>query len=187
MGPHSFKCGKQFWQHFECFVILALQWGRTLSSAESIIIERGRRSPAFLQWGRTLSSAESVVFQNPLEEAKEPSMGPHSFKCGKLCRPFFARLPTDSSMGPHSFKCGKPPKETTAGSAFCFLQWGRTLSSAESAIGEAIAERQIRSSMGPHSFKCGKPDGAVPHRAAIDCLQWGRTLSSAERRAPPVV
>ena len=36
-----------------------LQWGRTLSSAESFVVHFQRVCGISLQWGRTLSSAES--------------------------------------------------------------------------------------------------------------------------------
>ena len=107
MGPHSFKCGsccrkevpgrinqcfngaalfqvrKFFPQYFIFFCNLALQWGRTLSSAE---VENRRRACAPtshpLQWGRTLSSAEVLREFRWKQCVRTASMGPHSFKCG---------------------------------------------------------------------------------------------------------
>ena len=61
----------------------------------------------------------------------EASMGPHSFKCGKVIRPSTKPLPIHASMGPHSFKCGKD------------------IDGFESMFVDGA-------SMGPHSFKCGK-------------------------------
>ena len=98
-----------------------LQWGRTLSSAESreIVEERVIAWPA-LQWGRTLSSAES--------------------------RPASGRLSRNglASMGPHSFKCGKSCEVRRFASNFFGLQWGRTLSSAESLrFNEVSKDKQV--------------------------------------------
>ena len=84
MGPHSFKCGKEvgniysLWRQYK------------------------------LQWGRTLSSAESDVGVDAQQGILHTSMGPHSFKCGKLLIGNLSRFPIGgTSMGPHSFKCGK--------------------------------------------------------------------------------
>ncbi len=111
-------------------------------------------------------------------------------------------------MGPHSFKCGKKELGWVASSRHQLLQWGRTLSSAESRVGRlscgaqarrlqwgrtlSSAERAPRvilrlmsyeASMGPHSFKCGKRQTWMqPHSLPLAMLQWGRTLSSAERK-----
>ena len=60
------------------------------------------------------------------------------------------------------------------------LQWGRTLSSAESCSPRRGDNSGLIASMGPHSFKCGKlVDGFLRISAKLK-LQWGRTLSSAE-------
>ncbi len=133
MGPHSFKCGKSRHSGRQCRNGAWLQWGRTLSSAESnrsfdrsvAYLRRFNGAALFqvrkeilmgvkiiltsqLQWGRTLSSAERE-FKQPFQVEKDyASMGPHSFKCGKR------KIAMDSPI------CSKK------------LQWGRTLSSAES-------------------------------------------------------
>ena len=161
MGPHSFKCGKLRWPKRRRRKPQKLQWGRTLSSAESSSALPRLCVPCGLQWGRTLSSAESG----------------HGRRC--LARHNFV-----TSMGPHSFKCGKSKANPPQDRAATALQWGRTLSSAERAenpvTGEVIygdfngaALFQVRkersnqspvqeervTSMGPHSFKCGKRIG----------------------------
>ena len=75
MGPHSFKCGKKLADGFNGAALFQvrkvqtpstatlrpdrLQWGRTLSSAESTTTTTTKRYLLQLQWGRTLSSAES--------------------------------------------------------------------------------------------------------------------------------
>ena len=116
MGPHSFKCGswasgeQKQWNNF-CFNgaalfqvrkfldflfyvldIFVLQWGRTLSSAEVLVLRLARCPPAMLQWGRTLSSAEVATKGSSIKTDEAASMGPHSFKCGSLVRPGLPQL-----------------------------------------------------------------------------------------------
>ena len=237
-----------------------LQWGRTLSSAETPAQqpETSRiRDP--LQWGRTLSSAETEKRASMAAVLTVASMGPHSFKCGnsphrrdglrnnsgfngaalfqvrKLVDSVLRRQLFRASMGPHSFKCGNSFKLTNP-AAECVrfngaalfqvrkrplcqceidhtgqLQWGRTLSSAETNSSPdnrvtsfllqwgrtlSSAETQIRilkefvevsASMGPHSFKCGNTTIRRRRVEAPRPLQWGRTLSSAETLDRPRV
>ena len=61
-----------------------LQWGRTLSSAERHAPPLFFRNYGQLQWGRTLSSAESAAARPVGGRQRWASMGPHSFKCGKV-------------------------------------------------------------------------------------------------------
>ena len=86
-----------------------------------------------LQWGRTLSSAERTK---------------HPVACSLLYR--------RASMGPHSFKCGKLECLRPLSKDVKVLQWGRTLSSAERKPAKFKSGTQYLASMGPHSFKCGK-------------------------------
>ena len=179
MGPHSFKCGKRRIHHQE------------------------RQRDTALQWGRTLSSAESYIFVRSHVYLILASMGPHSFKCGKRGCPRQNKQINRASMGPHSFKCGKRRLGFVAvlaqigfnGAALfqvrkvidlesakkspARLQWGRTLSSAERAESKANWQDRSYASMGPHSFKCGKRF-ARQVESGKKRLQWGRTLSSAE-------
>ena len=131
MGPHSFKCGNERKPCFGGVLCPWLQWGRTLSSAETRARCSTISSKPSLQWGRTLSSAETVLFPADRLPLGIASMGPHSFKCGNSAKPFHRlQLP-------------------------CGLQWGRTLSSAETIAVEDVIQDAILASMGPHSFKCG--------------------------------
>ena len=146
-----------------------------------------------LQWGRTLSSAESFSKHKKRRIGIIASMGPHSFKCGKrlmilarllncrgfngaalfqvrkvLARKIFLSAKVSASMGPHSFKCGKLRIRPRACARFPSLQWGRTLSSAESFVWLAGLRFCLRASMGPHSFKCGKAAHLIlPHSPPI--------------------
>ena len=136
-----------------------LQWGRTLSSAESAEGISEAQAAKELQWGRTLSSAESENGRKIVEERAMASMGPHSFKCGKGISCATSSRRKSASMGPHSFKCGK-------------VDW---------LFYTPLAS--LFASMGPHSFKCGKARRVLACRRRGAPLQWGRTLSSAE--SPP--
>ena len=92
-----------------------------------------------------------------LAEANRASMGPHSFKCGKARFRLLGCLDAwSASMGPHSFKCGKFIESMSKIPGREWLQWGRTLSSAESSRPPGGNRRSGQASMGPHSFKCGK-------------------------------
>ena len=132
MGPHSFKCGKEF--------------NGTNSSAERMS----------LQWGRTLSSAERNEISNAISSAVSASMGPHSFKCGK---PFGG---SKNSTTVFMLQWGRTLSSAERALSFvlfwwmALLQWGRTLSSAERAKVMDILDYEKPASMGPHSFKCGK-------------------------------
>ena len=158
MGPHSFKCGKPYQAFPNPNWVYKLQWGRTLSSAESRM-----RARCPLTWHQSFNGA--ALFQvrkansvHPLSKNQNcASMGPHSFKCGKLQARFRLRMlawsfngaalfqvrkarqksgipksQSRASMGPHSFKCGKL------------------------AVHKSIVSNEGKASMGPHSFKCGK-------------------------------
>ena len=209
MGPHSFKCGKiepnlSFWTGPNRFNGAALfqvrkattaaasrmwgatlQWGRTLSSAESLLVKRlpsgcvplqwGRTlssaesEPAninpdaelVLQWGRTLSSAERQAKRDGRATNRAASMGPHSFKCGKSAKLAPADALQISFNGAALFQVRKVLDILASLWRALPLQWGRTLSSAERETG-----RQIKS--------------------GGESLQWGRTLSSAESLFAPL-
>ena len=276
MGPHSFKCGKlrkPVLKRFCCsrfngaalFQVrkarqsqthgchrTSLQWGRTLSSAESFfrcqgsyltsILQWGRTLSSaerivccvclipirFLQWGRTLSSAESFISNHIDACALSPFNGAALFQVRKANNASsFARSsfffngaalfqvrkacrrsgdPTDKRIfnGAALFQVRKAQgdirrrqggfpfngaalfqvrkailrrlhflKNFSFNGAALFqvrkvqfvfpllfsphpLQWGRTLSSAESSLLLCFQRRRVVPSMGPHSFKCGK-------------------------------
>ena len=107
MGPHSFKCGKWNWR------VWALARAATFNGAALFQVRKAGKLPQAqesllsLQWGRTLSSAER--YETDIKQRKRfvPSMGPHSFKCGKCPSAHSPYRQSCPSMGPHSFKCGK--------------------------------------------------------------------------------
>ena len=133
MGPHSFKCGKiqvNRWvnEHLE-----GLQWGRTLSSAENLRCVTGISEKYRLQWGRTLSSAEKSAPPPLCDWLSKSFNGAALFQVRKTpVNPAVSIEDLVASMGPHSFKCGK------VGVLVGWLQWGRTLSSAERAKAHCI-------------------------------------------------
>ena len=108
MGPHSFKCGKNRLEPAWLGKEVKLQWGRTLSSAERITSKRASGSLiTSLQWGRTLSSAESKRASQTFNGVWSASMGPHSFKCGKLYRQSVFKETKESFNGAALFQVRK--------------------------------------------------------------------------------
>ena len=157
MGPHSFKCGKkgspaEIWEDMK-----SLQWGRTLSSAE-----RSQGSACRLPFLPCFNGA--ALFQ--VRKARRlGDFAPSA--CG--------------FNGAALFQVRKEVHQETTSRNSHGLQWGRTLSSAESLLSIGLWKSPVRlASMGPHSFKCGKLGEATKRREAWRGLQWGRTLSSAE-------
>src|SRR5258705_553392 len=59
MGPRSVERGITNTAGLMAWGSLSLQWGRALSSAESLLVEPDFSHVVRLQWGRALSSAES--------------------------------------------------------------------------------------------------------------------------------
>ena len=131
MGPHSFKCGK--WRCSMAFLVSSgeLQWGRTLSSAES------RPHPSNKRRDGCFNGA--ALFQ--VRKAKEDAL---LYAC-KL-----------SFNGAALFQVRKEHANGNGLHCLVKLQWGRTLSSAESHTEERGGALRSAASMGPHSFKCGK-------------------------------
>ena len=181
MGPHSFKCGKNTWPNPTNAITALLQWGRTLSSAERIQGQLTELVGIVLQWGRTLSSAESplrvwglarqmqrfngaALFQvrkelwHPLGRCRlrHASMGPHSFKCGKAGSTKYGQRANIGFNGAALFQVRKVRGGVDSRRDHRELQWGRTLSSAESSSPRPHIQLCGSASMGPHSFKCGK-------------------------------
>ena len=108
MGPHSFKCGKLGCKETNISQAILLQWGRTLSSAESPPVPSRDKARFKASMGPHSFKCGKFVSQLILDSGNPASMGPHSFKCGKLLANHDAE-PSQmfASMGPHSFKCGK--------------------------------------------------------------------------------
>ena len=157
-----------------------------------------------LQWGRTLSSAEVILVRPTPIRGSLASMGPHSFKCGSSTQRKSSCLISTRFNGAALFQVRKLGVGRLGGWEVKMLQWGRTLSSAEVRWLLFIVVSLTFASMGPHSFKCGsrnsqrtaEPSHSRFNGAALfqvrkstkikegkangDRLQWGRTLSSAE-------
>ena len=132
MGPHSFKCGSPHAHARARTHAHALQWGRTLSSAEvaRCHLQGLGKAPRFN--GAALFQVRKSRRQSPDAKAQTP------LQWGR----------TLSSAEVHPLVC-------LSRRLVLLLQWGRTLSSAEVIF--RIARRRVAAmaSMGPHSFKCG--------------------------------
>ena len=136
MGPHSFKCGKFLKKELMLKVLELLQWGRTLSSAERCVpFFNFSRCASLLQWGRTLSSAESRRSRTARSADHKASMGPHSFKCGKFNLRSSICGVRSCFNGAALFQVRKAELRPLNSARPKKLQWGRTLSSAESSAG----------------------------------------------------
>ncbi len=157
MGPHSFKCGKLRDTQKYRETIKRLQWGRTLSSAESaVFIASNRFLCAGFNGAALFQVRKELNGKKHDQTGKNASMGPHSFKCGKSLRCARQPIAEQASMGPHSFKCGKfSARLYGARSHKCFN--GAALFQVRKDDEKVRTKwRDCRASMGPHSFKCGK-------------------------------
>ena len=158
-----------------------------------------------LQWGRTLSSAESRIPTSPTKSESRCFNGAALFQVRKGGQGNANDTGRCCFNGAALFQVRKAESHHDALAHSLQLQWGRTLSSAESAnLSSSITSPrlgfngaalfQVRKASGfkdgltpplwlqwGRTLSSAESDGAVPHRAAIDWLQWGRTLSSAER------
>ena len=160
MEPHSYECGNKEGITLRGAKFAMLQWSRTLTSAE--IAHKPRLGDAHLcglQWSRTLTSAEISYLIPHSICAGIASMEPHSYECGNL---FYLAL--DYTGGPRFngaalLRVRKLTYLFLNGSLLTWLQWSRTLTSAE--IGELWLTDKT-----------------------IDKLQWSRTLTSAEIVCP---
>jgi len=85
MGPHSFECRNQACRAQECPKRVALQWGRTRSSAEICF---GQMQALLLDHrfnGAALVRVRKFPMRaSPGSKAIGASMGPHSFECGNV-------------------------------------------------------------------------------------------------------
>ena len=113
-------------------------------------------------------------------------MGPHFFKCGKRFSRERRRLRDERFNGAALFQVRKVENcSNDRGECFAVLQWGRTFSSAESAMLTMHADSMRRCFNGAALFQVRK--GGLPAEFLWDAkeLQWGRTFSSAERTSIP--
>src|ERR1700676_3206245 len=154
MGPQSCDCGKQT-HPTDVSGCVALQWGRSLATAEKPT-QRHRRTqgrsasmgpqscdcgkhadvphpakPRKLQWGRSLATAESTTPRNWITETTTLQWG--------------RSLATAESRS----GAGLLTKARR-------LQWGRSLATAESRPAAEATDVLLMASMGPQSCDCGK-------------------------------
>jgi len=166
-------------------ILSQLQWGRALSSAETCSQCRPCRS----DWSR-FNGAALFRARRPAD-VTAPENGKRCFNGAALFRARRRSLRADGRQEYQPFngaalfrarrRVGNAPKKCPLKT----LQWGRALSSAETArTGEACA-RQVPPSMGPRSFERGDGHPAGRERRCALHLQWGRALSSAETLCSP--
>ena len=136
MGPHSFKCGKFSEMDSGATTILSFNGAALFQVRKAEMLGAGLCGIDSLQWGRTLSSAESSLGPIYSSTNWSASMGPHSFKCGKLvCAGLCFLSPPACFNGAALFQVRKAVGPLATPNTHLSLQWGRTLSSAESIVG----------------------------------------------------
>ena len=133
-----------------------------------------------LQWGRTLSSAESSLLHHGAQPFFPASMGPHSFKCGKRAQSIDRHRLDHRFNGAALFQVRKGPNCLPSQAGIFLLQWGRTLSSAESWRVIGLRKTGEACFNGAALFQVRKDRQAKAREDLKAKLQWGRTLSSAE-------
>ncbi len=178
MGPQRFSCGNPGRGSSERSTG-RLQWGRSVSAAETgaEILSRLTRDP--LQWGRSVSAAETGAQPAVSPTRALASMGPQRFSCGNR------RSASDGACGAQRFngaaafqlrKQGCDPMliqrylalqwgrsvsaaETVNNRGVWtnerWLQWGRSVSAAETGSGREVHKESFVASMGPQRFSCG--------------------------------
>ena len=134
-----------------------------------------------LQWGRALSSAETVWRRRTTDNGQQPSMGPRSFERGDLGFLFLTTCCHTTFNGAALFRARRPWFSFSNNLLSHNLQWGRALSSAETRLplsarmacgslqwGRALSSAEtyrttttplppLPPSMGPRSFERGDP------------------------------
>ena len=180
MGPHSFKCGKGDELPRPRGVANSFNGAALFQVRKEAcgLDWRGERSG--LQWGRTLSSAESVVVPAGNMLGFHASMGPHSFKCGKLRRPRRISAIGTRFNGAALFQVRKADRRSLYMRRLVGLQWGRTLSSAER-WQPRLPPSSVTSLQWGRTLSSAERTSAPDDKRNPPTLQWGRTLSSAER------
>ena len=123
-------------------------------------------------------SFDSGDYREPLRMTKDSmaSMGPLSFDSGDPGEMRRAAAVNEASMGPLSFDSGDAREHFECGIGAVQLQWGRCLSTAETAGYEARNGTASRASMGPLSFDSGDhpkpPHPKPPHPASMGPLSF---------------
>ena len=209
MGPQSCDCGNPVARDIGLNPA-ALQWGRSLATAETMrpreplrplsfngaAVLRLRKLPT-LRPAKTRAGAcfnGAAVFRLRKRPSRvldrystvTASMGPQSCDCGNRGRCNRQRVLRQASMGPQSFDCGNWLSWRWLSLSRPMLQWGRSLSTAETAWlqqivrsaavcfnGAAVLRLRKRcalrrvvgdasgASMGPQSFDCGNVQSAI--------------------------
>ncbi len=85
-----------------------LQWGRSVSAAETEGARLGHLRHRLLQWGRSVSAAETLDAALPWWRELDASMGPQRFSCGNAEREKEGGEQRESFNGAAAFQLRKP-------------------------------------------------------------------------------
>ena len=127
-----------------------------------------------------------------IDTDQRASMGPQSFDCGNSLKASQTHVWFDACFnGAAVFRLRKQQNASALPDLTIVLQWGRSLSTAETRHARILSVPRRCASMGPQSFDCGNDRASYSRRSATAMLQWGRSLSTAEtptlRRLSPNV
>ena len=82
MGPRSHERGNMGLKTLRENLVMALQWGRVLTNAETSLVRERYAKGCLLQWGRVLTNAETHCDGMVRNYAHDASMGPRSHERG---------------------------------------------------------------------------------------------------------
>ncbi len=135
MGPQRFSCGNR---------------GSALPVLLAMLASMG---PQRFSCG----NAPPVAAPAPFVAA---SMGPQRFSCGNHAPTLHQIHHQTASMGPQRFSCGNASASPAALGRLRQLQWGRSVSAAETWRRLTRGTVMVSASMGPQRFSCGNGQGA---------------------------
>ena len=150
MGPHSFKCGKQ---------ICRTDCRPSSPSFNGAALFQVRKGPSCTPGANPGSPSFNGAALFQVRKASRGDMR------GKQSAARF--------NGAALFQVRKGTTTSTERWGGTWLQWGRTLSSAERLDAALILDRRRHASMGPHSFKCGKDANHRDISDAVLCASMG--------------
>ena len=184
MGPRSFERGDILVPDLITDSVPLLQWGRALSSAETLRTTHAWPGWLALQWGRALSSAETPSGPSNGTCLFLASMGPRSFERGDWRGPGGAHGARQRFNGAALFRARRHLFRCSFASGDTGLQWGRALSSAETCTRAHTTAMACACFNGAALFRARRRPRPRGGRSRPGTLQWGRALSSAETRNP---
>ncbi len=136
-----------------------------------------------LQWGRRLSTAETLIQQVARGDKTVASMGPPSLNGGNPDPTGRPGRQDRRFNGAAVSQRRKPAARAYRFLTRMVLQWGRRLSTAETHVLARRLSSSRKASMGPPSLNGGNR-GVAAEGIGAEGLQWGRRLSTAETSPP---